>query len=225
MFRKMTILILPALALSGCKTLVSSDIYLTDVAAVVANGQSIPLDLKLAFEVPSDDHCAQAKEMLAPALEEHFGPVVFTGCSKRDFSNFANFTAGSEMVLELENGENDSPLPIYVGVFVPEEGNTEVSYHTSQEGLQALITSLPEEARAYSRRLQVELSATIHNDAADPAEVMVAGAFVNGSPALRPVDLKLERRKELAVRLSDVANTLVSQGSWANIVAIRKPAQ
>lgn len=213
-------IIVSAVLLAGCKTQVASDIYLTDVASVASAGTALPFDLKLAFEVPSEDQCAEANTMLAPALGRHFGAVAFVGCSTEGFSNFANFTAGSEMVLELANGKHDSALPIYVGVTALEDGLVDIAYHASQDGLAALMADLPDEAKSYSDRLEVSLSATIHNDGAGPISLSVANAFVNGTAELRPVEVELARRKELAVKLSDVANATLSAGSWATIATV-----
>ncbi len=213
-------LIFATVLLAGCKTQVTSDVYLTDVASVATDGTALPVDLKLGFEVPSEDKCAEAKEMLTPTLDKHFGAIEFVGCSTEGFSNFANFTAGSEMVLEQVNQKVDSDMPIYVGV-TPADGDVvEVGYFSNPDNLKALMADLPDEAKAYSDRVAVTFSATIHNDGTESSKLSVAGVYVNGSPALRPFEIDLERRKELAIRLSDVANATVSAGSWAGIVTV-----
>lgn len=225
MSRVASSLVLATVVLAGCKTQVTSDVYLTDVAAVAADGKALPVDLKLGFEVPSEDKCAEAKEMLTPTLDKHFGAIEFVGCTTEGFSNFANFTAGSEMVLELENKKVDSDLPIYLGVTPAEGGIVEVGYFSNPDNLKALMADLPDEAKAYSDRIAVTFAATIHNDGTESSKLSVAGVFVNGRPALRPAEIELERRKELAIRLSDVGNATVSAGSWASIATVLPPAK
>jgi hypothetical protein len=85
-----------------------------------AEGSASPFDLKRAFAVPSEDQCAEANTMLAPVAGRHFGVVAVVGCSTEGFLSFANFTAGSELVLELANGKHDSAVRTYVGVTVLE---------------------------------------------------------------------------------------------------------
>lgn len=161
-----------------------------------------------------------------PALDKHFGTVAFVGCTKEEFSTYANFMAESELALEVVDGKHNSALPIYVGATVLEDGSIEVAYYSSKDGLADLVADLPEEARAFSQRLEVSMSATIHNDGTEPVALTVSGVFLNGAPVLRPQPVELERRKEVAIRMSDVANAIVSAGNWASVAVIHpRPAQ
>lgn len=213
-------LFLSTLLLAGCKTQVNSDIYLTDVALVASSGKAMPFDLKLSFEVPSPDKCAEANTMLTPTLDKYFGDISFTGCNTEGFSSFATFTAGSEMVHELANKKSDSKMPIYLGAYVNDKGGVEVGYFASPESLKGFTADLPDQAKAYSNKVYVTFAAAIHNDGPTSSKLSVANVFVNGSASLLPRDIDLDRRKDIIIQLSDVANATVSAGMWATIFTV-----
>lgn len=210
-----------ALATSACQLGVQPDIYLSDVAAVRADGKSIPAMALVSFEVPSEEKCAEAAGTLAAPLAEAFAKAEYKGCRKVEFSTLADFTVTTDMVREVANDAYDSERPIYIGVFDEGDGSHSISVYQNGDALKALIEKIKEASDAPVNRVKYRVSARVVNDTAGPVSLSVSNVFVDGQPKPYPVDIELDRRAEAVIATSDVVNTAFGLGAWATIARVK----
>lgn len=211
------------LFLSGCKTNVSSDIFLTDIYSVMTSKRPAALPLELAFEVSGSEDCQKLQAGLTPAMAKAWSSAEFVGCDKVGFTTLAKFRVGSEIVYEASNKKSDSEMPIYLGAF-DEEGRVFIAYFVNRDAVQRLESDVPKEIM--NRRMgdrQLAMFATLNNDGESPLSVRVSSAFVDGEPVQGAKDVELVRRMKTSVQLSDVSNAAIERGLGYSVIASVPP--
>ncbi len=212
-------LVFVVLSVAGCKTNVSTDIYLTDVYKVMANKKPVSSPIEIAFEVPGKQYCQKAEEGLMVPMAKAWSSADFIGCEEVGFNTMARFRAGSEIVFEEENKKSDSAFPIYVGIF-EEDGRIIIAYFINREAMNAFDASIPEDIRnRRSGEQDLVLTATFNNDGDLPVTVRVSNVFVDGKPVQNSRDVDLVRRMKAFVQLSDVSNAAIAQGLGYSAIA------
>lgn len=208
-------------ALTGCKIVAQTDIYTSDVLAVVENGETMTTPMVMSFEVAGADGCAKAESLILGPLETAFGGAEYIGCAKRDFDTFADFRLPVDLVFEVTNGASDSDQPIYIGGNIDEGGDLiRIDYYVNQTAMDAFMASIPEELTRYqSGTPDFELSATISNDLRSDIKIEVNDVFADGQPIQKSKVFDLPRRGEVKIDLSNVSNAALGRTDWWVLIA------
>jgi hypothetical protein len=204
---------LSLIALAGCRIEVLQDVYLSDVAAVRESGTAMPADAVISIEVPSEEKCQEASSTLTPTLSAHFKAAEYKGCRKVEFTTFADFSVETEIVAEVVNQLSDSKFPVYLGVTETEAG-AEIAVFRNNDSMRAMMDAIKEQTNAPVNDIGFAVAARIVNDTSESVPISLLNVFVGSEPVPFPKEHILDRRDEIVVRASDVANSGFGQGAW-----------
>lgn len=205
---KKIILISAILFVTGCKTLISTDLYTSDLIAA-AGGQNVTAPIVVSVEVSGANQCAELAPQLVTAFKPTNPTVEFIGCESEMFSNYARFRMQADIVIATE--DMTLPLaPISIGVTEGITGDSHiysVFYLANTLAIESLWQSLPEEITRYqSFEFMPVLSATFNNDLRGDVVVSGSNVFIDAIPYQNSTLQTLPRRDQIEIVLSDVAN-------------------
>lgn len=210
---------LSLVALAGCKIEVAQDVYLSDVATVRENGAPLPADAIISIEVPSEEKCQEASSTLTPTLSAHFTAATYKGCRKVEFTSFADFSVETEIVEEIKNKLSDSKFPIYLGVTEIEAG-AEIAVFRNNDSMRAMMDAIKEQTNAPVSDIEFAVAVRIVNDTSGAVPISLLNVFLGSEPVPFPKEHILDRRDEIVVRASDVANSGFGQGAWVVLATV-----
>ncbi len=198
-------LILSAVLLAGCKTVVGGDIYLSDLPTVLDNGTPATTQLTLKLEMPSSDTCTEQADAVLTVYQTHFLGAEFVECSDEDSDNMMVLNVQTPMLAFTDT----PPLPdqaIAIGVSRSADGIA-AYYLSNGEASKAIWDALPEDlTSSTSYDPDTHLTARVVNDSAAAAEITIGSVFVDDAPVIGPETRTLDRREEMSLTFSDVAN-------------------
>ncbi|MDV4143538.1 hypothetical protein [Shimia sp. FJ5] len=194
-----------ALTLSGCKTFVEADIYTSDVLAV-AEGETLSVDMNLGLEMPGMDTCNEHAEAITAAYASSFQAAEFRTCENIGLDTILQMRVTTSLY-DLKTTEAQASEPVSVAVFVQETGTLTVLFIPNDAASRQLWDALPNNLTSMATYdPKPFLTANVINDGRTAMEFQAEGAFVNDTPITFATVSSMDRRGELEVRLSDVAN-------------------
>ncbi len=198
-------LILSAALLAGCKTIVGGDIYLSDLPTALDSGTPATTQLTLQLEMPSSDTCTEQADAVLAVYQASFINAEFVECSDADSDNMMVLTVETPMLAFTHT----PPLPdqaIAIGVSRSAYGIS-AYYLSNAEASRAIWDALPEDlTSSTSYDPDTQLTARVVNDGAAVTEISIGSVFVDDMPVIGPEIRTLDRRAELSLTFSDVAN-------------------
>ena len=189
--------------LSGCKFNVTADLYIADIREVVLKENSnLTTSATLEVEVPSQEKCNESSDELIRLMEGLVLNLSPRGCVDIGFSTY--------LLL-------DTDIPIVNGMIAWEQADTLLGVMTliSDNVVQVYMMNNLEKFEILSKRVRDEhfqsldisksIIKVILNNDAQTETITARGVFLNGDPVDNFEEYELKRRKELEIKLSNVA--------------------
>lgn len=197
-------LIATCIALAGCKTQISTDLFTSDLVAAT-DGEAVTAPLVIGMEATSEQKCKESSEPVLTAVQTQFDSAEFIGCDKVDFKTFARFRVQAE-IIAYDGDAPDITAPFSIGV--RGEGKAyHVSYLTNPAGARAIWDALPEEMTQYQTyKLEPILSAVLNNDLRETVSITTDDVYADGTPVQGTATRDLPRRDQVELSMSDVTN-------------------
>lgn len=203
--RRMRIFMFAAmLALSGCKTNLTTDLFTSDLISAT-EGETLTAPLVVGLEASSTSKCQETSDDILAAVQTLYAAAEFIGCDTIGFDTFSRFRVQSSVI-----GYQDAP-PIPDQAFaigVRGDGTSfDVSYLVNVDATRAIWDALPEELTKFQTfKLSPRLSVVLNNDLATPVTITTDDVFADGTPIQGTATRTLERRGQIELTMSDVTN-------------------
>jgi len=202
------------MALAACKTELAVNLYTADVQAVLETGTAVSTTAILSVPTGTEDKCRERSGDITPAVANGFDKTEFTGCRQSGMDSFADYRISIPIV--LREAASRSALTIRI---LPGEGGSPAMVLLMQDAaaVDRIVSALPDDLKMFLSQIEPAISARVQNDAPATAAILVAGAFLDGNPIQLRQEIKIDRRSEVVIRLSDVANAALAANRSAII--------
>lgn len=197
-------LIAACVALAGCKTQISTDLFTSDLIAAT-EGESVTAPLVIGMESTSQQKCKETAPAILEAVQSKYSDAEFIGCERAEFNTFARFRVQAEVLVFSDS----APTPADAfAIGVRGDGKAyNVSYLTNPDAARAIWDALPEDMTKYQTyNLEPRLSAVLNNDLRATVSITTDDVFADGTPIQGTATRDLPRRDQVELRMSDVTN-------------------
>jgi hypothetical protein len=197
-------LIATCIALGGCKTQISTDLFTSDLVAATQE-EEVSAPLVIGMEVSSEEKCKESADTVLTAVKSQFDSAEFIGCDRISFNTYARFRVQADVVAFEGDAPSIDP-PFSIGV--RREGQAyHVSYLTNPDAARAIWDVLPEEMTQYQTyKLEPILSAVLNNDLRETVSITTDDVYADGTPVQGTATRDLPRRDQVELSMSDVTN-------------------
>lgn len=206
MFVRILLLLLAALALSGCKFRTYTDLYISDLEEVAAGKASrMDASILISIQVPTPDECRKKAGEVVALLARYFGKTQFHQCARDGFEDYLVVrgnvpvlrAAGADAVIGKDRGF------LY---FIVERKASGIVVHPRlvtdrYRGFQALVS------RRYSMQIDAEdvsMGVVLRNDGRGERQVEVCGVYADQQAVPFCGATTVPRRRYLDLQLSTI---------------------
>ena len=201
-------------ALAGCKTNLTADIYSTDLRDATTGTAGLTAPATMAFQVPSTDDCPEHTAEISQVMTGIM-PFAPRGCESVEMESF--LLADIQVpILSSEMAWQDSDA--LFGLLVRKVEDSEdigvrVVMNLEKYGLLAERTHEKFHQRINLAESKVTL--ILNNDERTPLAFQTRDVFVNAAPAHGEHEYELTRRHKAEIRLSNVATAYLAKSGHA----------
>lgn len=211
--KRIALIALATVALTGCKTQIATDLFTSDLIAAT-EGETLTAPLVIGIDTSSESQCKENAPALTDAIKSQFPGADFIGCEKDAFDVFARFRVQAA-IIPMTDVTPTPDAPFAVGVKADASGFI-VAYLTNPQAVRAVWDALPEEMTQYKKfELDPALSAVLTNDLRGKVTITTDDVFADGVPVQGTVSRSMTRRDQVEITMSDVTNAAF--GNVANI--------
>lgn len=193
------------LALTACKTSVTSDLFTSDLVAAT-EGETVTAPIVIGLELPGD--CAEEGPKMLSAIRRKMTDAEFIGCERVNYDTYARFRAQAEILLIGKNDAAALPNTAFA-IGVAREGATfTIKYLRNPDATRAIWDALPEDMTKYKKyELNPVLSAVLNNDLRSTVRITTDDVFADGKPIQGTHSRDLPRRDQVEIAASNVTNS------------------
>ena len=208
-------------ALSGCKTYIASDLFVSDIIAAT-EGEKMTAPLVISTEAGSDSSCKENAPQILRAVQIKYKDAEFIGCERIKYDTVARFRVQAD-IIDLTTSKTTGQA---FAIGVARDGGTyHVSYITNPSATRAIWNALPKDVKGY-RDFEVspQLSAVLNNDLRDDITITTDDVFADGTPVQGTQQKTIGRRDQVELTMSDVTNAAFgTTETVSHIVSFTKP--
>ena len=201
-------------ALVGCKTNLTADIYSTDLRDATTGTAGLTAPATMAFQVPGTDDCP-AHTVKISELMTGIMPIAPRGCESVEMESF--LLADIQVpILNSETAWKDSDE--LFGLLVRKLEDSEdvgVSVVMNVEKYSLLAERTNEKFHQRINLAESKVTLILNNDERTPLTFQTREVFVNAEPAHGEHEYELTRRHKAEIRLSNVATAYLAKSGHA----------
>ena len=215
-------LLVALIALPGCKTQISTDLFTSDLIAAT-EGKTITAPLEIGMEAGSKDKCNDTAPAILQAIETKFAEAEFIGCQDAGWDTFARFRVQAEVIAFAD--EPPTPNEAFAIGVRASDLSFSVVYLINRKAARAIWDALPEELTEYQTyKLEPVLFALLNNDLRTSVTVTTDDVFADGTPIQGTVNRDMPRRDQIELQMSNVTNAAFATSAHAaHIVTFTLP--
>lgn len=198
-----------AALVAGCQHETTVNLFTADLVAAADGVPDLQATASLLVNTGSKAACNQHSAVIAAALAKGFSAPEFLGCTDKGFEVFAEY----RVRLDLRPMDSADATALYIGV-ARRSSLVVAVIQASPGAIDRVTKALPENLRnPYNGPAKIAAQFVIQNDLADAVTVSVSGVFLDGKPIPQQAEVKMDRRDEARIVLSDVGNAALAEGA------------
>ncbi|NDW52127.1 hypothetical protein [Aliiroseovarius sp. PrR006] len=217
--KRISMTVLAAVALSGCKVDSDFDLFVTDVFAVSESGQYLNTPTQIRIEAVSKERCEENKEAVREILSKYYPLKDPPVCQNVGLDTYVSLRVHVP-VMKLPEGNFELPesAPSALGLKELPNGSVEVyglispsRFKLMENDFQNLNSSI---------RLQIgDVQITLTNDDRNPHRVFGPASWINDIPNFGP-SIDVEGRERVVWKASDVAEAFLAINHFVWLMTI-----
>ena len=207
-------LLFTLIALTGCKTQISAELFTSDLIAAT-EGETITAPLVIGMEASSEDKCNETAPAVLQAIKTRYSKAEFIGCEDAGWDTFARFRVQAEVIAFAD--EPPAPNEAFAIGVRASDLSFSIVYLVNRKAARAIWDALPEELTEYQTyKLEPVLFALLNNDLRTSVTVTMDDVFADGTPSQGTVSRDMPRRDQIELRMSDVTNAAFATTAHAS---------
>lgn len=219
--RRAFALTIAAFSLAGCKVDIEADIFSSDIVAAM-DGEEVTTPVTIGVELGS---CEEKAPALTKAIQANFQSVEHLGCKRKDFDQLAYYRLQIP-ITALKAGDTKPASPLGIVALKTEDGGYNVILSSMAEEVTKVWRSLPGDMTEYTKfNPDPALSVSFNNDLRNRITIVTEDVFMDGTPAPTTLSHELDRRGQVALRMSDVTNAFFALEGLAHAVSFTEEAE
>lgn len=197
---------LGVLALAGCKVNLSTNLYSSDLLAVLESGKALKVEGELKFSVPSKKQLDEKGPQMKAIIGEYFtiqGDILH---EKQGMDNFAIVKVELPLMKYSKTPQSNTPLYFMVGADNRPGYSAALVYGVDRKALDKALRAIRDKFMMGPAAEDISVTVNLHNDLRGDLKFQVAICYIDDDPTPSPKIFTLARRKSVRIRVAKVAS-------------------
>jgi len=216
-------------ALTGCKTLLNTDLYVSSIQETAATGETATDTTTgiISFEVMSEKTCQEKTGDLMSLVASYVVNPRDPVCRSDGPTAYLDITVDVPVFVQPDDRSEPINPPAKGGLgisLIRNKDTISAGYFTAPKSVTALAEAAQNKFRIPVKLSDVVMSIHLTNDTRKPVQVDVSSAFSGQEPCPTNCKVTLKSRRAIDIRLSDAETASTLKSGITYPIGIANPA-